>query len=552
MDPYEESKKNTKRYHKLKKLLELTYGYTEFRPHQYQIINRIICGEDVCGILPTGYGKSLLFQIAGLYLAKLTIVISPLIALMDDQRYNLEQIGVTSCCYNSNADKNMLKKQMMKGMYQFLYTTPESLTGMKEFLIKINETRGIALIAIDECHCISSFGADFRTSYRELTVLKEWMPKIPILAITATATPIVSQDICNVLNLNTKTPITSSFDRPNLYMEIRPKSKKSKLVQDPALFDVLPIIKKHEGKPIIIYCLTIKQTNNIYIGLKLHRIKCGRYHSKLDPDERSKTHKDFLKNKVNVVVATIAFGLGLNKPDVKCVIHIGCPGNVEGYYQEIGRAGRNGKKSYCYLFHEPKDFIIQEMFINSIKNRDYKEYQLQLLKKMHNFIDTKKCRRKTLLEYFNEEYPKDNCGFCDNCCGKDKTVENKTDSLKTKQRVDYEAKLLIDLIESSTRNYGLNMFIDVLRGSKSKKIPEALMSGKFYGKGKDKSLDWWKELGENLITLGYLQSVSVGGRFLIKIIKVTRQGITWSNASVLGDLLKGLNNLEPIFMHSSN
>lgn len=533
MDPYEEKKEHTKRYKKIKKILKSTFGYDDFRPRQYETINKILSGKDVCAIFPTGYGKSLCYQLPALYKKEPAIIISPLISLMNDQQIILEKLGLTSCCFNSNvSDKKEMRKNILEGEYQFIYITPESASDMGEFFQKLEEKQGISLVAIDEAHCISSYGHDFRKSYRNLTFLKQFLPNVPILAVTATATTDVGRDICTVLGLTTRKPMKTSFDRPNLYIEVNKKSKIEK--------DIIPIIKKYLDKAIIIYCISIKETDKIANALTNLGYKCGRYHSGVDPDDKEKTHRQFLKGKINIVAATIAFGMGINKADVRVVIHYGAPKNIEGYYQEIGRAGRDGKKSYCFVFYNNRDFVIQKYFINNCKNREYQIVQMSMLEQMREFVETEKCRRKILLEYFDED-ASSKCNFCDNCCGC-KKISKKDIAQKNDQNVNKEAKIIIDLIESiNDRNFGVTMLINILRGSNNKSISAAIKKNKYYGKGKHKSVEWWKELIDNLIKIGFLHQVSLkSGRFPMQVIKVKKQGLDWASISELDGFLGGL------------
>lgn len=552
MDEYEQSKCNTLRYKKIKVLMKMIYGYDEFRPHQYEIINKIVSGEDVCAVLPTGHGKSITFQIPAVYIDKPAIVISPLKSLMNDQKIILDKLGLTSCCYNGDVvDKEGLRKEMLRGDYQFIYITPESIVNLKNFLITLNTMQGISLIAIDEAHCISSYGHEFRKEYRQITFFKEMFPNVPILAVTATATNEVGLDICKVLQMKDGTvPIKSSFDRPNLYLEVRRKTSKT-VHSNPIARDIVTILNEHKDKPAIVYCLTKKETVEIAGILKSHHIKTGVYHSAVEAEKKEKVHKKFLENKLSCVCATNAFGMGINKSNVRVVIHYGCPKNIEGYYQEIGRAGRDGKKGYCYTFYSDRDFKLNESFIQNEKNVDNARRQMMLLKQMRRYVETCECRRKVLLDYFDEDTDDLVCDFCDNCCGVDKEEEKK--HIVTKQQdVQSEAKMLIDLIEDISNTgknakfqkaFGVKMYINILRGSKEKGITPELKANRYYGKGSDKSVAWWKELADKLVEKGYLQQVNVRGKFMIQVIKVTRKGLEWSAVADLGDIIPGIEQM---------
>lgn len=523
MDEYEKIKKHTERYRKIKKLMKKVFGHENFKPNQYLIINRIIKGYDVCAVLPTGYGKSLTFQLPALYLGKTAIIVCPLISLMEDQQIILEKLGLKSICFNSNLrDKNQVKSDILKGEYQFVYITPESIIQCESFLKQLEDTIGISLVAIDEAHCISSYGYDFRPSYRNLTFLKESLPNVPIIALTATATPIVATDICEVLKLETKTGvIQSSFDRENLYIEVNKKKDMKK--------DLLPLVKKYMTESIIIYCLTIKETEKIAQMLKDEEIKCAYYHGKLDSSKRSKIHKKFIKGKCNCIVATNAFGMGINKENVRLVIHYGCPRNIESYYQEIGRAGRDLKASYCYLFYSAKDFEIQRYHIENSESKDpdYKKTQYKLLQTMKNYVTSNICRKKTILNYFEERKDTD-CKKCDVC---------NSDRFIAKVSIEKEALLLLKLMTRLPR-FGCTTYIEILRGSNSKKMKDYMKKLDFYGKGIAHSKDWWKELIDHLIRDDYISQVQLSPRMQIVVVGDIGQQV------VLIDRTPGLDNYD--------
>jgi len=524
MDDYELSKCNTKRYHKIKELMKETFGYNDFKPKQYEIINNIINGIDVCAILPTGYGKSLTFQLPGIYLDKPTVIVSPLISLMEDQCYNLKKIGINACCYNSTIpNKYALKSEILEGYYKFIYITPETIIVSKELLEMLNESHGISLIAIDEAHCISTYGFDFRSAYRQLSYVREMFPDIPILTLTATATNQVVQDICDVMNFQNYIIVKSSFDRPNLELNILRKNKKMSE-------DLMPIINKHKNQPTIIYCLTKKETHKISDMLEKYDINCGIYHSSIDNDEKTRIHHQFLNGEINYIVATIAFGMGINKPNVRVVIHYGCPKNVESYYQEIGRAGRDGNDSYCYLLYGFQDFRLHQYFINNTTNLEYKINCGGLLEVMKNYVLSNQCRRKLLLNYFNENY-QNKCDKCDVCYSESGIASAITD-LEVKpisEEANNESLWLINLINEINENYGKTYYIDILRGSNSKKIKKNHKSTSYYGIGKNKSIEWWENLIKVLVKRKYLTTVMSKTNSLYPLLKTTKEGTKWAN-----------------------
>jgi len=543
IDKYEKGKKHTRRHKRIKMLLKKNFDYDQFKPNQYLIINQILNGFDVCAVLPTGYGKSLTFQIPAIYLNKPAIIVCPLISLMEDQEIILKKLGLKSVCYNSNLmNKVQVRSDILNGKYNFVYITPESVIGFDSFLKKLNENLGISLIAIDEAHCISAYGYDFRPSYRNLTFFKEILPDVPIIALTATATPIVAKDICDVLQLETKDGIIqSSFDRSNLYIEINKRTKELSK-------DLLPLVKKYVKKgAVIIYCLTIKDTEKIATFLKAKEISCAYYHGKLGSEKRSKIHKKFIKGEYDCIVATNAFGMGINKIDVRLVIHYGCPRNLESYYQEIGRAGRDLKNSFCYLFFSPQDFIIQQYHIDRSESKDpeYKKNQYHLLQTMKDYVKSNVCRKKYILNYFQEK--KDgNCGKCDICVPRNGDEVQDVKTKDVSKEVILLLKVMTDALPFSynSNGFGGNMYIDIIRGSNGKKITLDMKKIHGYGKGINHSKDWWKELIDHLIKDEFIARRSVS-RWGISVLEVTPTGENLLSNDARDKLLDGDGDIIP-------
>lgn len=410
----------TSRKNKLLKLLKENYGYDNYKNEQYDIINLILNKKNVCAMLPTGYGKSICFQIPALYRDKMCLVIMPILALMNDQQINLEKKGIKCCCYNSEInfkEKQKLENDILNNYYKIVFTTPESFKN--KFFSKI-EQKQISLIAIDEAHCITSYGFDFRPQYRDLVKLKSQFPKVPILALTGSATTNTLNDICKNLFLDQEYKIIkTSLDRKNLNINVDFKN-------DNTLEKILMMIKENTDIAII-YCTTIKDTEMICKYLQKHNIACNFYHGKMNSEDKKKVHNDFINENIKCVVATIAFGMGIDKSNVNLIIHYGMSKNLENYYQEIGRAGRNNNDSKCVMFWNNKDIFIQ-------KNLD--KNNVNNIEPIINYVQTNTCRRKILLNYFEENYDKSNCMNCDICINKEKAKDNAKSKLKKKNLKD--------------------------------------------------------------------------------------------------------------------
>jgi len=514
MDNYEQSKVNTKRYKKVKALLKSRFGYDEFREHQYEIINTIFNEKDVTAILPTGYGKSLCFQLPAVYRDEPVVVVSPLIALMEDQKMLMEKIGIKACCYNSMANRDKLESEILAGQYRIIYITPESVIKCSDMLNQLYETHGISMFAIDEAHCISSYGFDFRKSYRELQKLRDICEGVPIMAVTATATEEVVKDINKVMEMN-GIVVKTSFNRPNLTLYV---NQKDKYTDD----DIISTIKGNAGSHIV-YCVTKNDTEVLCCTLRRAGIKAGVYHAGMKYTERQDTQTKFAEGDYNVVVATIAFGMGINKSDVRTVVHYGCPKNIESYYQEIGRAGRDGKESNCYLYYSTKDFIVQKRFIEEIQDSAYRQTRMRLLDIMDKFVRTKLCRKKIILEYFGDNSIKDKCGKCDNCMCVNNPEKEKNSDNKLLKKYGNDMYKLMTVIRDVNCNYGAGIIIGIIRGSKSKKINARYFKHKFYGDGHKSNDKWWKDLLELLINSEYVESFAISP--MIYVPKITKKGM---------------------------
>ncbi len=483
-------------FHSLEQALKHFFGYDSFRPGQRQIVEQALSDRDLLIIMPTGGGKSLCFQLPALLKQGLTVVVSPLIALMQDQVEALRDNGIGATFLNSSLSLPEVRSReeaIRKGKIKLLYVAPERLLSDRflPFLDLVKQQIGISTFAIDEAHCVSEWGHDFRPDYRQLRTLRLRYPDVPTLALTATATDRVRADIIQQLELKLPLVHLASFNRPNLYYEVRPKQKS-------AYSEVLGMIRETTGA-VIIYCLSRKKVDEITSKLQNDKIAALPYHAGLSDGDRTQNQTRFIRDDVRVMVATVAFGMGINKPDVRLVVHYDIPRNLEGYYQESGRAGRDGEPSQCVLFFSYGDIKTIEWSINQKTDPQEKLIAKQQLRQVIDYGEGTDCRRTIQLGYFGERFP-GNCGNCDNC-RYPKPAEDWT----------VEAMKFLSCVARCQERYGMTYIIDVLRGAKNQKITqnghEKLST---YGIGKDKTLDQWRMLGRSLLHKGMLDQSSDG------------------------------------------
>src|SRR4028119_1474253 len=464
-------------FHSLEEALKHFFGYDTFRLAQRQIIEEALQDRDLLIIMPTGGGKSLCFQLPALLKPGLTIVVSPLIALMQDQVDALQDNGIGATFLNSSLSWEEVRSRevaILNGKIKLLYVAPERLLAEKflPFLEKVRSQIGISAFAIDEAHCVSEWGHDFRPEYRQMKQLRQRYPDIPILALTATATGRVRQDIIQQLTLRQPGIHIASFNRPNLYYEVQPKERQS-------YNQLLKKINSHKGSGII-YCLSRRKVDEIAFRLQQDGIAALPYHAGLSDEARATHQTRFIRDDVQVMVATIAFGMGINKPDVRFVIHYDLPRNLESYYQESGRAGRDGEPARCTLLFNYGDIKTIEYLIEQKPDPQEQRIARQQLRQVINYVEGTDCRRTIQMGYFGERFT-GNCGNCDNCLSPN-PVEDWT----------IEAMKFLSCVARCQERFGMNHIIDVLRGSKSQKVLQYQHHQlSTYGIGKDRSADEW-------------------------------------------------------------
>jgi ATP-dependent DNA helicase RecQ len=523
--------------------LKKYFGFDTFKGDQERIIQNLMDGNDTFVLMPTGGGKSLCYQLPSLLMEGTAIVISPLIALMKNQVdviSSLSEVEGTAHYLNSSLNKaaiDQVKSDVLAGRTKLLYVAPESLT--KEDNVEFLKSVKISFYAIDEAHCISEWGHDFRPEYRRIRPIVDEIGKAPIIALTATATDKVRTDIKKNLGIVDATEFKSSFNRPNLYYEVRPKTQNVDK-------DIIKFIKQHPGKSGIIYCLSRKKVEELAAILRANDIKAAAYHAGLDSNTRSNTQDEFLMENIDVIVATIAFGMGIDKPDVRFVIHYDIPKSLEGYYQETGRAGRDGGEGICLAFYSYKDLQKLDKFMEG-KPVAEQDIGRQLLVETAAYAETSVCRRKMLLHYFGETYDKDNCGNCDNC-------------LHPKTKIEAQDQLVIVLksIQAIKENFRSDYVIDFIIGKETEEIlAHHHEQQELFGAGADDDEKIWNPVIRQALIAGFLKKevenygllklTSAGKKFLKapKSFMIVKDA-EFSDYDDSADHEGGLSSLDPV------
>ncbi|KAL3328179.1 hypothetical protein AABB24_035690 [Solanum stoloniferum] len=495
--------------------LKKYFGYTQFRPYQKEIIEKILDGKDCLIIMATGSGKSLCYQVPPLITGKAAVVISPLISLMLDQVMALKQRGIKADYLSSAQTDRGVQSNAELGHYDILYITPEKACALPTSFWSRLLKAGMCLLAVDEAHCISEWGHDFRVEYKQLDKLRNVLLNVPFVGLTATATEKVRSDIINSLLMKDHHVAIGSFDRKNLFYGVKSFSRSSQFVDQ-----LVEEISKYvdNANSTIVYCTTVKDTEEIFKSLLEAGIKAGIYHGQMANKAREEAHRSFIRDEFYVMVATVAFGMGIDKPNVRYVIHYGCPKSLESYYQESGRCGRDGVPSACWLYYTRSDFAKADFYSAEARSASQRKAIMEAFSAAQHYCMLSTCRRKYLLDYFADEYAHDECGNCDIC----------TSSMKEKD-LSREAFLLMACIQSCGGRWGLNLPIGILRGSRSKKIVDAQFDKlPFHGLGKELSANWWKGLAYQLISRDYLVETF---KDMYKTVSVSEKGLQFLRSS---------------------
>ncbi|XP_066507446.1 bifunctional 3'-5' exonuclease/ATP-dependent helicase WRN [Hoplias malabaricus] len=514
--------------------LKMYFGHHSFKPVQWKVIQSVLQQRrDNLVVMATGYGKSLCFQFPPVYCVNISVVISPLIALMEDQVLQLRMSNIQACFLGSAQTQNVFA-DLRKGMFRVVYMTPEFCSVNISLLEDLNVTIGLSLIAVDEAHCISHWGHDFRGAYRDLGKLKRRLPGVPIVALTATASPSIRNDIINSLHLVDPLVTCTTFDRPNLYLDVNRKS--GDIIKDLKCF----LVKKtgcnyeFEGAAIV-YCPSKKEAERVTAALYKLGIRCGVYHAGLSIQQRKETQYQFMRDEIQCVVATVAFGMGINKPDIRKVIHYGAPKEMESYYQEIGRAGRDGLPSACHVLWMPSDMTLNKFLLNHTKSDRFRSYKLEMLAKMEKYLNSTKCRRKLILSHFEDkQLRKITSGIlgtskcCDNCKSGTMFNTGKDSSEQDLQDFGSCAFQLMGAVSTMGERFGITAPILLLRGSISQRVPQRFQKHPLFGAGRSVSDAWWRALSRELVAEKFLMETSGYNKFST-LCKLTPKGRTWLN-----------------------
>lgn len=476
---------------KARQILQKFYGYEDFRPGQKKVVESLLNKNDTVAIMPTGAGKSICFQIPALLFEGVTLVISPLISLMKDQVDSLRQLGIAAVYINSSVSKAQLYKDLQDisaGFYKIIYIAPERLTS--EYLPDSFKNLNISMVAVDEAHCLSQWGHDFRPSYRNILNFTNSLRIKPIIsAFTATATPEVKTDIINLLGLKQPNVFVTGFDRPNLYFSVLRGEVKDKFVID--------YVKKHQDEAGIIYVGTRKDVDALQVLLEIKGIKAGRYHAGMTDEERNQMQEDFLYDNLSVMVATNAFGMGIDKPNVRYVIHYNMPKNMEAYYQEAGRAGRDGLSGNCILLYSPQDTQLQKFLISkSTESEIRQQLEYKRLQSMVDYCHTPQCLRTFILHYFGEFDVEEHCDNCSNCKLEGELID-----------ITIDAQKVLSCVYRMHERFGVKMIAEVLKGSKSAKVKQFNFERlSTYGLMKERKL---KDISDLILRLSAMQYLDI-------------------------------------------
>jgi ATP-dependent DNA helicase RecQ len=503
------------------------FGYDSFRSYQQEAVDSAHAGRDALVVMPTGGGKSICYQVPAMMKEGLTVVVSPLIALMKDQVDALRANGISAAFLNSGlsaSEQNIVIQQARRGDLKLLYLAPERLSARDFMFMQVLKELNVRLFAVDEAHCISHWGPDFRPDYLVLDKLKEYFPQVPVMALTASADALTREDIVQKLRLQNPDIFIASFNRPNLAWHVRPKKN--------ARAGLLQYLQSKKEESGIIYCLSRSAVEDLAALLKERGFSADFYHAGLSSEERSRVQEAFSKDKVRIIVATIAFGMGIDKSNVRFVIHMDLPKNVESYYQETGRAGRDGLPSEAILFYSAGDVFKLRNMISKDAEPEQRDIMLRKLDQMSELAEARQCRRQYLMHYFGEQHP-DHCGNCDYCLSDIERYDALTDAQK-----------VMSAVVRLKERFGAGLIIDFLRGSQSQKITQEMKALKTYGVGKDKSTEEWQFIIKQLLQRNLLEN-SEGQYPTLKINELSREVLAGQRTVMLEVFRKAVRETQP-------